>query len=262
MRRQAIALGLLIFLLVLLLVPVSADMIAGPYNSYFSAHPSKLTKVDLYYEVPPGMTVNVYQSPEEGGLIQTLEEGHVLPIPYSCTIEDTIWGFNRQLGGWVRLGRLQRIYSHTEFLADHESHLIHDPSITINRADFTEPILSWTYPGSGQQDNPLMPSETSDIVQFQSLYTDETGGQWAYVGFHYGSVGWIYLDAPCNPDPPFHLEVSIENTVTDTAPTESDPVPPKDFFSTYLWPVVLVCTVVLITGLAVYALKLPSKNKY
>ncbi|MBQ9968650.1 MAG: hypothetical protein IJO88_08005 [Oscillospiraceae bacterium] len=216
----------------LLTVGVSADVLWEPYdNDYYWKHYQQASTVAAVYEVPDGLTVNVYTAPVGGKCIKTLEEGTAVYVGFSLKENGEIWATGYPLGdfeteGWFRLGRLQKRYSHEEFVNDNADQIAAEEGWLV-ASEVGGTIYTWTYPGSGVSDGILeeeLLSSGSDyndgMVSYGLVYTDPDGGRWGYIGYHMGHVGWMYLDDPTDPGPALQLHPEVVNTVTDTAPEE------------------------------------------
>lgn len=257
--KRAYPLLIVLGLLAALCTAASADMLWEPYdNDYFVSldyeYDSYLARV---YEVPDGMTANLYKSPETGGVIQTLEAGARIYAGPVITLNGITWAAGYPLGsweneGWINIDRLQRTYAHEDFAEDFgDSFVTKEDVLTANDVDGDIP--TWTYPGSGSQDSTiprdaLGGSYNDGVVDFRYVYTDPDGGRWGYVGYYMGRCGWVWLDDPCAVETPLFPQTP-ENTVKDT----SEEVPP-----TSRLPLALAAAVVLLvicTGVAIVVLK-------
>lgn len=275
MRPKVSRLFLILFLLLVLQVPVLADIILIPgdpsgKNDYFDRNIHRsMTLVGQDYQVPEGMTVTLYENPEKGGILKTMTAGDMITISYTIEIDDAVWGIGRALSqiGWVRMGRLQKIYSSEDFLADYDADIKQPFLAVLDVSQFTEPIYVWTYPGSGVLKHTIEPEFFSPEeyyhegkLEYRKFYIDPSGERWVYVGYFLVQLnGWILLDDLHNPAPGFLLNPVVKNTVTDTSPIEEEPK--SSIFSSLLWITILIAAVTSITALAIYALKLPSKKK-
>lgn len=221
---------LIVMVLLLLTLPVSADVLWEPYdNAYYQMHGAGLNYMDRTYYVPEGMTANVYKSPSTGGLVQTLEAGTKFYVGPYLTLGGETWAAGYVLGnweteGWVRLDRLQKKYEHEDFYNDFgDTFEVTDDQVT--QLDFDEEVHTWTYPGSGELDQ-TFPKEAfwtgynGGVMDFRYVYTDPDGGRWGYVGYFMGRCGWVYLDDPETLDAPVFPQMP-ENTVTNTKPEQN-----------------------------------------
>ena len=249
---------LVCFLLTLLLLTatVSADILWEPYeDDYYQAHMEEMEGVDRIYAVPEGMTVNVYRSPETGGLVETLQAGERVYVGFSAEINGETWGVGYD--GWFRLGRLQREYNSDDFLADYAGDLSDGGS--TEAADGLS-VYAWTWPGSGVLDREVVLNADYDEghLSYGSVYTDPEGGRWGHVGYYMGRCGWVWLDDPTDPNPPLRLHPEVENTVTDTSPTEAEPGGGRG--SILLGALIPVAAVVLVTAVGIAVVKRKKQN--
>lgn len=261
MKRRLLSLLLLLSVLSGLTIPASADILWEPMeNDYYWKHYEDMDYMDQNYHVPDGMTANLYTSPEGGSLVTTLEAGARLYVgPYGVVNGET-WAVcyvsgDYQTQGWVRLGRLQKEYSHKDFMEDFKDSLTYD-AVVYDAADLKGTVPTWTYPGSGVRDHELVfdgtaASYNDGKLECRTVYTDPSGGKWGYVGYYMGRCGWIYLEDLYNEAPPAFPQTP-ENTVTDTAPTEETP---GNHPVSILGTILLAVLVIGLTGFAIYTLK-------
>ena len=280
--KKLVSLAFSLLLMTLCILPAAADILWEPYENdyYMNRGYENFTGIARNYYVPDGMTVNLYESPKGGKLIKTLEAGARVYVGFSETIDGEVWGVGYPLDdweteGWFRLGRLQLEYDHSAFMEEF-SDQIEATSGSINATLLTDPVPTWTYPGSGVIDITLdcnwKEVQFNDgKLEYRQLYTDPEGGQWGYVGYFMGHCGWIYLDDLHDETPPAFPQES-ENTVTDTRPTEDNPNSDyrepeygQDAEFTDVnydldrrnlgWVVILVVTIMAVTALAIFAIK-------
>ncbi|MBP3633442.1 MAG: hypothetical protein J6J43_02585, partial [Oscillospiraceae bacterium] len=180
----------LCLIVLLLTVTASADVLWEPYdNDYYWGNSEKVTSVAEKYEVPVGSTVNVYTAPEGGELIKTLEGGTVVYVGFSLEENGELWAtgyplYDYDTEGWFRLGRLQKQYSHQDFVNDYADHISAQEAY-LTASDISGTVYTWTYPGSGVSDGTI-PPEALDTdyndgqLSYGLVYTDPEGGQWGY----------------------------------------------------------------------------------
>lgn len=241
----------LLLTLLLLTVTACADVLWEPWeDDYYQAHMEEMEGVNRIYVVPEGMTVNVYRSPKTGGLVDTLEGGTRVYVGFSIEIDGELWGVGYD--GWFRLGRLQREYSSEDFRKDYADALSGGGSMEVQDG---LTIYAWTWPGSGVLDREVVLNADYDEghLSYGSVYTDPEGGRWGYVGYYMGRCGWVWLDDPTDPNPPLRMHPEVENTVTDTSPTEAEPGGGRG--SILLGALIPVAAVVLVTAVGIAAVK-------
>ena len=254
----------LLLCLLIFAIPVSADILWEPHqNAYYNkVGYDEFSYMNRTYVVPEGMTANLYENPETGGLIRTLEAGTRIYIGPYATIDDEVWaaGYPKndfETQGWVRLNRLQLEYDHQAFAEEYGDQFVTTDDL-LTRQDIDSDVLSWTYPGSGISDRAIPPDAlgggyNDGVMNFQFVYTDPDGGRWGYVGYYMGRCGWVWLDDPTNPEPSYHLQQHTDSTVLDTAP-EQDPLK-QDFGTNLVWIIIPVLLLIAGTAVAIVILK-------
>lgn len=258
MKRKLFCVCLIVLFTLGFAIPASADMLWEPYDdAYFQKNYQTLDYMDQTYVVPDGLTVNFYEDPVQGGLTQTLQPGTKVYVGPYGTINGEVWACGHILGdwhseGWFRLNRLQKVYSHEDFVNDFGDSFTSCPD-KLTQEDIAIEVLTWTYPGSGTIDGTI-PKEAlqtgynDGILEFSQLYTDPNGGRWGYVGYFMGQCGWVYLDAPEASDAPVFPQAA-ENTVTDTTQEE------EPGGNALLWIILPVVAVTAVTAVIIIRLK-------
>ena len=252
---------LLCLTLLFLTLPVSADILWEPLgNDFYDGNYQNMTAIGAAYVVPDDLTVNLYASPIKGKCLATLRPGTRVYVGFSTAIDGEVWGVGYALEdweaeGWFRLGRLQREYSHENFLQDYSDSITastEEDSIPVKQLNGT--VHTWTWPGSGvsagsRTFDGTEKSYNDGLMTFLQIYTDPDGGRWGYIGYYMGRCGWVYLDDPYAVHPPLSLTPQAENTVTDTSPEEPTTAP------SLLWIVIPVSFLILGTGLLILRLR-------
>lgn len=258
MKRNIIIFFLSLVLLLALATPAAADIMWEPFgNNYFESHRQEMDRIDQTYLVPEGMTVNLYESPSGGRLLDTLDAGTRIYIGFSKELGGEVWAVGYPIGdykdeGWCRLGRLQLEYDSRAFSEDFGDQFT-DYEGQMDGYEVTEQIYVWTYPGSGILQGTISeihPDYNDGKLECQAVYTDPAGGEWGYVGYYMGHRDWIYLSDPENPNPPTFPQAP-ENTVTDTSPTEEAPETSPSLY----WVIGLVAGVAAVTGILIWRMK-------
>lgn len=257
MNKRPVTLLLLLTLLTALLVPAQADILWEPMdNGFYAAHHSECSVIDRTYFVPEGSTLTLYQSPEDGTVVTELSAGDRVYVNQSISWDGELWAVGYPMDdyesqGWFRLNRLQLEYDHSCFYEDYSGSFTEYEG-QLNGYQIQSQIYSWTYPGSGISDRSL---ETIDLdyseLTCQYVYTDPEGGQWGYVGYYMGRMGWVYLDDPENPEPPAFPQ-QAENTVTETGSEEAPSTQPL---------VMVICLVALVAAVTLVLLRRINKTQ-
>ncbi len=245
----------MILLLALLTSSVSADILWEPYEDPFYDY-EKATGINRFYVVPEGLTVNVYDSPKDGNVKLTLEAGERVYIGFTQEYQGETWAVGYD--GWMRFDRLQLEYDNELFMEEFADQ-INNEEIEYDVTQFTEPVYTWTYPGSGMDDGILEPEWMDTVyndgkLTMSKVYTDPDGGRWGYVGYYMGRCGWAYLEDLHTENPPQFVH-QAENTVTDTSMPEK--VPGSSSMG-FLIP--MVAAVVCVSGVLIVVLKKKKKE--
>lgn len=201
MKRKIFILSLAALAVLSLTVPVSADMIWEPDDSFYESHTEECTYVGRQYELAGyDGKVTVFTAP--GGMSKlTLDNGLQGTIQFTWEGNGTTWGYlirwgDSQAEGWVPMDDVSLIYDSQEFFKDHGGEIQETQPVPV---DFHEAVM-YSYP-NGPVESTL--KEDSDYMSFDELftqvYTDGAGLRWGNVGYYMGTRdSWVCLDDPMN----------------------------------------------------------------
>lgn len=178
---------------------VRADLIWEPQDSFYEQHSSQCTYVNRCFTANgPDGTVILYKSPESAKVIDTWENGYSVYI--SFTYEDSngiVWGiFDNGPGqtGWMPMEYMKVVYDHISFQEEYGSEIM-EQSGALEEKYRGESVCCWEYPGA--KEFSIAPLNMPDLPQYSSVYTDEKGYNWGYIGYYYARRDfWICLDQP------------------------------------------------------------------
>lgn len=200
MKRKLLALLLVLLAVSALAVPVQADLIWEPDNSFYKSHRGECSYVGRTYLVAGyDGTVTLYTAP--GGMSKTTVENDIQGyVQFTWTGDGLTWGYLTVDGsqeGWVPLDDLTLVYGSQQFMEDHRGKIVTSDPVPV---DFHEGVL-YSYPNGTTSGNTL--EEDAGYLPFDQLftqvYTDESGLRWGYVGYYMGRCNsWICLDDPMN----------------------------------------------------------------
>lgn len=202
MKRKLLTLSLALLTLLALTVPVSADIIWEPEDSFFRSHHDDCTYVGRRYEMAGyDGKVTVFTAP--GGMNKaTLDNGVRGSIQFTWEGNGTTWGYlcwatEDDVEGWVPMDDVTLVYDSQEFFKDHADEITKTDRVEVN---FHEAAL-YSYPNGPYEG--YMLEEKVDYSPFSetftNLYTDENGLRWGYVGYYMGHrEAWACLDDPMN----------------------------------------------------------------
>ena len=242
MRKLILAVLAACFLLIIA-VPVSADVVVQPENAFFASHRNDCIYLGRDF-IANGLDgfVAVHDTPDAKDNGLTIENGEVLRLEFSCLYEGVFWGFAERHSGWVKIdGQLSVLYDYVAFQEAHVEELYHYEGdyAALNE---TKAAAAWPWPGA---DAPLWTIEDLDMAHFSTLYAyqDAEGREWGFVTYLHGSPNvWFCLSDPLN------RELPAFNPAPAPMPWESDTAH-TDIAKTETPAVLLI--VVLVAGLVV-----------
>lgn len=201
MKRRLLMLFPIVLMVLTMAVPVSADIIWEPDDTFYEAHSDECVYVGRRYQLAGyGGTVTLFRAP--GGMEKTtLDNGMECTVQFLWTGKGIEWGYlmcgldGGLQEGWAPMDDLSLVYDSQQFRADHAGEI----QETTVQVDFQEAVL-YHYP-NGTVTETLKEdagySTFSDAVT--ELYTDENGLRWGYIGYYkWVREKWICLDDPMN----------------------------------------------------------------
>ena len=184
-----------------LIVPASADLIWEPQDSFYERHRNECTYVGRRYELAGyDGTVSIWNAPN-GRVTATMPNGGRVTVQFRWS-GGVAWGYvygysdNRDDGGWIPMDDLSLVYDSHQFMEDHEVEIAAFDPVPV---EFHSAVL-YSYPNGPagrvlEEDADYMPF--SEV--FTTVYTDENGLRWGYVGYYMGRENsWVCLDDPMN----------------------------------------------------------------
>lgn len=250
-------------MLVALALPVAADVIYEPRDSFYEQHREECTAqfARRYTANSEQGYVYLYRNPESSITVGALSNGEQISLSWAYTAPDgEVWGILTDDSGWVKMSELSLVYDSIAFLEEHKVDCLPytEGSYTIE-ANESNRVLTWAYPGGELKAFSFTDPEFIGSVQM--TYTDESGNVWGHIGYFRGTRDvWICLSAPYDTEVGGHAVKDHEVTLK-AEPTPSDDLPVSDGNTTVLITVgVLVAAVVLATA-AIIAVMFRKKKQ-
>ena len=245
MKRKFLALAAALTAAFMLMLPVSADVIWTPENSFYETHWEECEYVGRTYEIRgyEGHTP-VFAAPE-GTQSGTMENGEKVLIQFVWSGQQD-WGYAvaEAKEGWVPMDDLSLVYDSQQFMEDYADQL---QTVEPVEVDFHQALL-YAYPNGPQK------FVLEEVEQYQSfsemfttIHTDENGLRWGYVGYYMGHQnGWVCLDDP--------MSEELSTAVVETQPSaaqlrQSSSV--TEGGSPLLLPAALVAAVAAVTAVLI-----------
>lgn len=193
-------------LMLALTLPVFADVIWEPRDSFYSRHRDECSYEDRRYELA-GVdgTVNLWSAPN-GLVTKTLQNGLVLRVQFRWTGDSLEWGYvygsaedGTSLEGWAPMDDMSLVYDSRQFTQDHKLEIKDGDPADVS---FTAARL-YSYPRGPLTGSVL--NERRDYMPFSDIfstvYTDDEGLRWGYVGYYMGRCdAWVCIDDPESQD--------------------------------------------------------------
>ncbi|MDE6419402.1 MAG: hypothetical protein K2K87_02615 [Lachnospiraceae bacterium] len=177
---------------------VQADVIWEPMNSFYEEHSSECTYVNRQYTAngPDGVVI-LYESPESAKVVTTWENGRRTYIAF--TYEDAqgiVWGISDdEQTGWMPMDYMKVVYDSISFQEDYDDQIVSQDG-SLDEQYRNDTVYFWKYPGS-ENCSSMNLQDWEYLPDYSSLFTDEVGHRWGYIGYYYGIRSkWVCLDAP------------------------------------------------------------------
>lgn len=276
MKRKVSVLLLTLVMTAALTMPAFADVMWEPYdNSFYETHRGECSYENRSYlangqkgyvtlRAAPDSVIEVVNIPNGTGVYigYTWQEngGEKWAVgDYAVREDGQSW---KRYTGWAEWSELALIYDYIAFEEDHGAEFQkYDGS-----GDGLTAVCLYSYPGGTYKDTL---EEDRDYLPFseafQSLYTDENGLRWTFVGYYMGRQNaWACMDDPLNEklgvDTPQTAaqvrggasdvrDCGMEQAETLIPPAEK--VPAAKTWIVWLIPAVLVVAVVVVTAVLV-----------
>lgn len=243
-------------LALLLAVPARADVIWEPDNSFYARHAEECEHLGRRFHANGAEGfVTLWDAPD-GFLVQgQYQNGSTLAVDWvwedwGCV---TVYGNGRETTGWVPLSDLSQVYDYLAFGEEYGDRIAPYDGEFAGYAGGVEEIRFYEYPGAGTVKDTWPTEEILDKLTgrdgegyIQSVFVDEAGLTWGYVGYLYGSRGlWFCLDDPGGEDFPLRAVTSVE-----LVPAQAPRFPAKACVPYVLAAAAVVLTVILLRHLS------------
>ena len=262
MKRKLLSLLLTLTAVVALSVPALADVIWEPTNSFYESHSGQCDYENRAYLLGGYEgEVALRSSPQNGYIVKQVENGKRGVVQFIWHGGEMDWGYlygieGEETEGWAPMDDLSLIYDSQQFMEDHAQELVEGAAAEVT---FSQAVL-YDYPGGPtayvlEESKEYQPF--SEI--FTTLYTDENGLRWGYVGYYMGHrERWACLDDPMNE----HLGTAV----VETAPSAAQLRGSATVTGGFSWQVMLLAAVLLVAAVVAGTVVLirrfcPKKNE-
>lgn len=173
-------------------LPVKADVIWEPYNdNFYMDHSGDCEYINRSYTANgPDGEVIVYKSPENPTVVTTWENGFTAHIYYVYTDKKgNEWGIyedhQNNISGWVPMAYMTVVYDYISFQEEFADRITEESGV-IPAMYAGQTVNFWSYPGSQNSFTVNLLEETEALPQYSSVFVDDEGNQWGYIGYFRG----------------------------------------------------------------------------
>ncbi len=247
MKRKIPALLLTLAAVLALMLPVRADVIWEPDDSFYSSHRDQCSPVNRGYQAAgSGGTVSIWSAP--GGTAGTVLDNGAEVWVHFVYSGDMDWGYavtgDGKAEGWIPMDDLSLIYDAQAFEEDHQDELTQAENITADPDSF----VAYSYPGGPVQRTVTVDRDYMSLPEAlngNDMYTDGSGLRWCRLNYYLGRMdAWICADDPENEN----LSTNIVSPEPSVSQTRGEPaVQGEDRNSQFLLAGVLVAAAAAVT---------------
>lgn len=182
----------------LCILPVRADVIWEPLDSFYEKHSSECEYVSRTYTANgPDGEVILYESPISDREVARWENGFNAYISFTYEDENgVVWGIyedHDSKTGWMPMEYMDVVYDAISFAEEYEADITTETG-ELDEQYLGESVWFWRYPGATEGYEATV---DNDVPQYHGTYVDSQGHSWGNVGYYFGHKNfWICLDRP------------------------------------------------------------------
>lgn len=281
MKTRRLFTCLLALALVLALAPAArADVAWEPDNSFYERHAGECSYENRAYQANGAEGfVTAWNAPNGSGVEAQFENGERLWVywrwkDWGCVSR---WEDGKETSGWIPLADLALTYDYIAFEEEYGDR-IQPYNNEFADYDGDDTVVNfYEYPGAPEfkesrptdrdyGDMELLTGKADGNSYIQSVFVDENGLTWGFVGYWFGSLnGWFCLDDPdlgetADRVTDSGVEVPVREVETEELTEAKTPVMPAKGVFTAVLPWALVIAVVAVTA-ALLALFFRKKKR-
>lgn len=251
--KKFVTLWLSLVLLLSLIAPARADVLWEPDNRFYETHRDQCTLEERsYYANGEDGFVTLWNAPNGSRVEGQFENSTVLRVywrykDWGCV---SIRVGEEWVEGWVPMADLVLIYDYISFAEGYADQITPYNGEFADYGGDADLANFFAYPGAGEVQRIYEYAQWTDLWNnltgsadgesyIQSIFVDEDGRTWGYVGYMYGHLNaWFCLDEPDGVDFP-----EREMDAPALIPARTPVLPTVSYV-----PYVLVGAVVLVTA--------------
>ena len=194
-------------LLLSLAAPARADVLWEPNNSFYERHADECQYLGRsFYANGAEGYITLWDAP--GGYLVKgqFSNGFILWVYYQFEdwVYAVVWGDEGEISGWAPIEDFALEYDHLSFAEEYADAIYPYCGQFADYDGDAEEIVFYEYPGAPVSKDVRKAAWGLDELigrggdsYIQSIFVDEDGRTWGYVGYLYGRInGWFCLDEP------------------------------------------------------------------
>lgn len=260
--RRILTCFLTLTLLLALAAPARADMLWEPDNRFYEKHYGECDYLGRqYYANGPEGYITLWDAPNGSSVAAQYENGETLWVywlydGWGCISR---WEDGEERTGWVEMDHLALVYDYISFAEEYGDRICAYNGEFANYDGDAPGVAFYEYPGAASVKSywafsdqwAIKDNLTGSDGYIQSVFVDENGLTWGFVGYMYGRVnGWFCLDDPAgdgDPDSRAEGTASVfpqrEVAAPELIPAQEPQLPARGYL-----PYALVGGVVVVTA--------------
>ena len=194
-------------LLLSLAAPARADVLWEPNNRFYERHADECQYLGRsFYANGAEGYITLWDAP--GGYLVKgqFSNGFILWVYYQFEdwVYAVVWGDEGEISGWAPIEDFALEYDHLSFAEEYADAIYPYCEQFADYDGDAEEIVFYEYPGAPVSKDVRKAAWGLDELigrggdsYIQSIFVDEDGRTWGYVGYLYGRInGWFCLDEP------------------------------------------------------------------
>ena len=190
-----------------LAAPARADSLWEPNNSFYERHADECQYLGRsFYANGAEGYITLWDAP--GGYLVKgqFSNGFILWVYYQFEdwVYAVVWGDEGEISGWAPIEDFALEYDHLSFAEEYADAIYPYCGQFADYDGDAEEIVFYEYPGAPVSKDVRKAAWGLDELigrggdsYIQSIFVDEDGRTWGYVGYLYGRInGWFCLDEP------------------------------------------------------------------
>ena len=228
---------LLLVLLLTMTLSVQADVLWEPENDFYQKHYDECERLGRPYMVnSPDGFITVWDAPDGSMVEGQFTNGTQMTVHFLYDNWGVIgyYGEEKHIEGWVDMNDMVPVYDHIAFAEEYADQIKEYNGEFADYAGEDEVFNFYEYPGASEishwfqiNRDVLERLQSTDRNYIKSVFVDEDGKTWGYVGYLYGQVNaWFCMDDPDGVNDESRNDFPIREVAADHLHPAKEPVMP------------------------------------